>query len=424
MLLCVVLGSSVFGREPLRIVATGGRMGHDISKISTNSSFRHRTPHVLGGPVDEILIGFMNWAHSYTAEVVSATDVTIEYAWLERESTHQVVPLTFGGKRQFVMPANSEDAYFSADVIESSVWTGKPLVQDEVFWVNIKGHVPDESKLYTGTPATWPGAKFIAYDPANDPGTYDTIGPVPSIAGAKSYYKGIPLVFAGRYSEPGHFSVIGIGDSILQGTGDRENPAPVIAGFSFFNRAAVDEKGTHAIAMFNLTRHAVASSCWKSPVRMPQFLPLANVVVEELGTNDIGKNGTGDTKALQTRLEGIWDRARKAGVQYVLRTQLLPRTTDAKYTWASKAVQTPCPGWDDGGKRDLMNGFFDKAKSDGKIDGVVETLGAVCDSTDTHYWLSNGTAKYFTGDGTHASAAGNAAMAPVLRKALLALDVK
>ncbi|MDD3275791.1 MAG: hypothetical protein PHP93_01930 [Kiritimatiellales bacterium] len=423
MLLYVALGSTVFGEEPLRIVATGGRMGHDFSgPISSAAAFRHRTPHVLGGPVAKIQIGFMNWSHSYTAEVVSTNDITIEYAWLERESTGQVVPLTFSGNRQFVMPANSLDAYFPADVIDSSVWTGSSPAQDEVFWVNIKGSMPVGSVVYTGTPATWSGAKFITYDPANDPGTYDTTGSVPAISGSKSYYKGIPLVFAGRYSEPGHLSVIGIGDSISQGSGDTENPVPVISGFGFFSRAALDENGSHAIAFFNLTRHGLGSSAWNSPIRMPQFLPLANVLVEELGTNDIGTNGTGDTDALKARLAGIWTRARNAGVQSVLRTKLLPRTTSTD-AWASKDGQTPNTGWDDGGKRDIMNDFFDTEKSGGAIDIVVDTLDAACDPTDTHYWQSNGTTRYFTGDGTHPSPAGNAAMGIALRAALLTLAV-
>ncbi|MDD3275792.1 MAG: SGNH/GDSL hydrolase family protein [Kiritimatiellales bacterium] len=424
MLLYVALGYTVFGEEPLRIVATGGRMGHDTyGPLGSAAAFRHRTPHLLGGPVDEIQIGFMNWSHNYTQEVVSTNDINIEYAWLERESTGQVVPLTFNGNRQFVMPANSLDAYFPADVIASSVWTGSSPAQDEVFWVNIKGSFPVGSVVYTGTPATWSGAKFTIYAPADDPGTYDTTGPVPAISGANSRFKGIPLVFAGRYSEPGHLAVIGIGDSILQGSGDAERIQPAITGFGFFSRAAVDENGTHAIAMFNLTRHGATSSCWNNPIRMPHFLPLANVVVEEFGTNDIGSNASGaNTGAVKTRLENLWTRARNAGVQYILRTPLMPRATSTD-SFSSKEGQTPNLGWGEGGARDIMNTFFDTALSGGVIDGVVKVFDAIADPTDTHYWLSNGTSSYVTGDGTHPNVSGCEKLAPVLRAALLSLDV-
>ena len=410
------------GEGPLRIVATGGRMGHDGITITTNNAFRHRTPHVLGGPVDEIQVGFMNWLHGYTDEVVSTTDVTIAYAWLERASTGQVVPLTFAGNRQFVMPANSLQAYFPSDPIASTVWTGTPPARDDLFWVHVKGSVPTNANIYVGCPATWPGAKFITYYPANDPGTYDTTGAVPTIVAASSRARGLPVVFTGRYSAPGSLSVIGIGDSILDGTGDTANPVPTVAGYGFFNRAALDVSNKNAIAVFNLTRHGSASSVWNNPVRMPKFLKLANVIVEEYGTNDIGQNGTGNTDQLKTRLYNLWNRARSEGVQRVVRTLLLPRTNSTN-SWINKEGQTPNTGWDTGGKRDIMNDYFYSNLSSGKIDVVVNVRDAVADPADNHYWMTNGTAELYNTDSTHLDNTGNAACAPILRDALLSLSV-
>jgi hypothetical protein len=399
-------------------------MGHDGITVSTNNTaFRHRTPHVLGGPVDEIQIGFMNWLHGYTDEVVSTTDVTITHAWIERGSTGQIVPLTFGGNRQFIMPANSKDAYFPSDPIASIVWTGVPPVRDDLFWVHVKGHVPTNATIYLGCPATWTGgARFITYNLTNDPGTFDTAGAVPSIPGAGGRVKGLPLVFTGRFSEPGYLSVIGLGDSILDGTGDNANPVPSVAGFGFFNRAALDVSNRNAIAMFNLTRHGSASGVWNNPLRMPKFLKLANVIVEEFGTNDIGQNGTGNTDQLKIRLQGIWTRARTSGVQKVVRTLLLPRTSTTN-EWKTKEGQTPNTGWGVGGKRDIMNDFFYAALASGNVDAVVNILDAVADPTDNHYWMTNGLAKLYNTDSTHLDNTGNAACAPVLRAALLALNV-
>ena len=413
--------------EPLRVVGTGGRIGNTFYALPAGlTSFRQRTPHKLGGPVAEIRVGFMDWMYPYDTETPNATnDVTITHAWLERASTAQIVPLLFSGSRQLVLPMNSSTAYWLSDPIPSSAWTGTPPARDEVFWLHVKGSVPAGGMIATGTPTSYAGAKYISYAPANDPGTVDTSGVVPAIAGSNARSSGLPLVFLGRYSEPGHLAVIGIGDSILDGTGDPSNPVPVISGYGFFNRAALDANGTNTIATFNLTRHGQAAANFVNPARQKrqsQFLPFANVVVEEYGTNDLASAGSGDPTTILNRLDTIWTMARNAGVQKIIRTKLMPRTasTDA---WATLANQTPNTGWQTGGKRDTINAGFQTALANGKIDILLDTLAVLGDPADPSRWLTNGTAKYTSSDGTHVSPAGNALLAGPLRAALLTLTV-
>lgn len=398
---------------------------------TANTVFRQRTPHKLGGPVAEMQIGFMDWMYPYDAETPNDTNaVTIEKAWLERASTGQVVALTFSGSRQLVLPMNSTTAYWLCDAIPSSVWTGAAPARDEVFWLHVLGSIPTGGKLPVGTPTTFPGAKFIVYPPANDAGTFDTAGVVPTISGSTSRPIGLPLVFLGRYTGPGHLAVIGIGDSILDGTGDVANPAPVISGYGFFNRAALDSGGANAIAMFNLTRHGQAAANFANPgrqKRQAQFLPFANVLVEEYGTNDLGTNGTGTPSTILANVEKIWTAARAAGVQKIVRTKLLPRTSvPDKYApdaWATLEIQTPNSGWEAGGKRDTINAGFATALAAKKIDVLLDTLAVLADPTDPNRWLTNGTAKYVNVDDAHVSPAGNALLAPHLRAALLSLTV-
>jgi len=166
--------------------------------------------------------------------------VTITAAWLERASTGQVVPLTFSGARQLVLPMNSTTPCWFSDPVPSSVWTGAAPARDEVFWLHATGSVPEGGKVPVGTPTTYAGARFVMYPPANDPGTRDVAGVIPTITGASARTEGLPLVFIGRYTGPGHLAVIGIGDSILHGSGDSANPTAVISGYGFFDRAALE----------------------------------------------------------------------------------------------------------------------------------------------------------------------------------------
>jgi lysophospholipase L1-like esterase len=292
-----------------------------------------------------------------------------------------------------------------------------------VFWVHIKGSIPTDGKIMLGTPIGYTGSKFVVFNPANDPGTYDTSGTVPSITGASTRSTGLPLLFLGRYTGPGHLAVIGLGDSIMDGYGDSKNP--VIAGNGPLSRAAVDANGANTIATLNLTRSGETAKTWVNHhLRQAQILPFANVVVEEFATNDIGANNPdADANLIIARLESIWTTARDAGVQKIVRTRLLPRTTSASSNWLSKADQTPNLNWGPDGIRDTVNAHFQTALAQGKIDAVVDMLTPVADPTDNHYWLTNGTNDYMTSDGCHPRPVAHALMAAPLRAALLALTV-
>lgn len=410
--------------EPLRVVGTNSRMSpFTYSPGATNTSFWQRTPHQLGGPVAEIDIAFMNWAVGYSGEVISTSDVTISHAWLERGSDGQIVPLTFEGEREVVLLGGVAQPYYMADPIDSSVWTGGTPQRDEIFWLHVKGSVPaTDGKACLGVYATYSGAKFIFYDPANDPGTIDAAGAVPNITGKNQRTNGLALAFCGRYTEPGYLSVIGLGDSILHGSGDATNPAPVVAGSGFFERAATDLAGENAVGMLNLARHGESANTFVNSHAMREaFLPFANVVVEEYGTNDIGSNGTGDADIIYTRLQTIWQLARDAGVEKVLRTKLMPRTTSASGNWTSLADQTPNNGWGAGGKRDQLNAHLETALSSGLIDALVDTLTPLADPTDDHYWITTGANDYATGDGTHPNRQGYTLAAVPLRAAIEAI---
>tara|TARA_R100000027_G_scaffold2734_8_gene2701 strand:+ start:23101 stop:24858 length:1758 start_codon:yes stop_codon:yes gene_type:complete len=424
IVLAGIIPLSVSATEPLQIVATGGRIGvYPYGSSDPNlTAFWHRTPHKLGGPVSEIQIGFMNWMLNYSKEQNNSNEVTIDHAWIERELDGQIIPITFDGSRTFIMPDDSVEPYWLADSVDSADWTNGPPEKDEVLWIHVKGNYPSLGRTIQGCPTGYPGSKFIVYDPANDTGAVDIAGSVHSIEGQNARTRGLPLLIVGRYSEPGHLAVIGIGDSILDGSGDASSKYSNIPGFGFFNRAAVDENGENTISMFNLTRHGATAAGWANHVRQPHFLQFANTVVEEYGTNDLGQNGTGSPSQIIERLEYIWELCREAGVQYILRTELLPRTSSSD-AWSTAENQTPNPGWGPSGARDEINSAFYQAVTNSSIHSVVETLAPVSSPSDSHLWSTNGQSKYVTGDGTHLNSNGNTILAETLRASLLAIDL-
>jgi len=412
---------TVFAVEPVRVVATGGRIGYTFYDLPTgNTAFRQRTPHKLGGPVAEMQIGFMDWMYTDKTEVANTVnDVTIRHAWLERASTGQIAPLTFSGQRTLLLPKDSTTPYWLSDPLPSSAWSGSAPARDEVFWLHVIGSVPAGGRIPVGTPTTFSGAKYTNYATESVAGQPDIGG---TITGSASRTDGLPVVFLGRYTGPGHLAVIGIGDSIMHGSGDPTNPVPVISGFGFFNRAALDANGANTIATFNLTRHGQTASAWMSPgkqQRQRPFLKFANVVAEEYGTNDLGQSGGGDPATILSNVEGIWTAARAEGVQKIVRTLLMPRT-NANSAWSTNG-QIPLAEWGVGGKRDTINAGLIAAKNAGKVDLIVDSLAVLADPADAGRWRTDGSLP--TTDGTHLNSAGNALMAPPLRAALLSLTV-
>lgn len=144
VLVAVLAPVSASAIEPVRVVATGGRIGYTFyTPVLANTSFRHRSPHKLGGPVAEMQIGFMDWMYTDKTDTANAdNDFTISAVWLECASTGQIVPLTFSGARQLVLPMNSTTPCWLSDPVPSSVWTRAAPARDEIFWLHAMGSIP------------------------------------------------------------------------------------------------------------------------------------------------------------------------------------------------------------------------------------------------------------------------------------------
>ncbi len=291
-----------------------------------------------------------------------------------------------------------------SDAILPSAFGLSKFTTGELYWVKgilgfaASSRVPSSQRAvsnFSGSQAGFFTAANTTPSSVDAPGTFTATGT--ALDGRSNGYcpmlMGRPLV-----DKP---SFIGIGDSIMEITGDNTVGTTPSFGAGFFQRAMHDAgtaqtglRPSILLARVGIAAvNVAASDLWKPLLKYVRF------AVEELGTNDMGTGGGASVTAIQSNLQSIWAACAAAGVG-VYRTNYIARSTSTN-GWLDKAGQTPSPGWADGQTRDQINAWFATKVADNTLRGVIDTLSVATDPTDNHYYLSNGTAFATTVDGTH-----------------------
>jgi phosphate transport system substrate-binding protein len=420
-------------QQPLRFVATGGRMAVAATLMQNNlRMFRQRSPHMLVSPVSEMRIGLMNWLHNSAAEVANANAVTYLAVWIERAATGEVVPVTFNGNRSITLPAGDAAANHLSDAISASRWR-EPPTANEVFWVHMVGRVPDLAgqRLPTAASAYSDDAVLRRYPLASEAGLpLDTAGPVPSIASAVSSSPGVPVLFIGRYANDVGRSIAVIGDSISAGLGDGARRG-LIAGPGYAARASVDAADSAALSVTIMARSGEGSGDFRrSNSRRLQLLAYADVLHLALGTNDIGTGNATSASVIADRLRQIRAlvRANQPSIRAITSMPLLGYTSSTD-SFASIAGQTPISkGCIDGGVRDQVNAAQRADTMLGTsnpyyLDMLIDTASPVMAASRPSVWNADGRPRTYVADGVHPTTFGHAQMAKAARAAWQSLPL-
>jgi lysophospholipase L1-like esterase len=264
--------------------------------------------------------------------------------------------------------------------------------------------------------ANFTGSQVLWYDPAattmsaaNAPGVFTWSGTAP-----QTRVNGwCPMILGIRTDTQPVFC--NVGDSINEGVGDTPASAGR-GGIGYVQRAAYNGN-VNPISVINMARSGVNLVPYLSAdLRWRAKMQYCDHMICELGTNHIGTGGTGTFAQLQTDLLSLWAVYKAAGIQRILRAELMPRATVSSDTWITLAGQTVNAGWQTGQQSQQINAWC--ATRIGQELHSMVTMEAVRDAAEPTKWIVNGTANYATADGTHPSPVTTALAAVNMRKCL------
>lgn len=324
-----------------------------------------------------------------------------------------ITPLTFNaGSGSITVATNASD--IKGDTIPLTAARGTVGWIKGIVEVPAAGNkLPCPGGRNTGNEA---GSQVLWYDPAvttmsaaSAPGTFTSTGTAP-----QTRVNGwCPMILGIRTDTQPVFC--NVGDSINEGVGD----TPVSAGrggIGYVQRAAYNGN-VNPVSVINMARSGVQLTPYLSAdLRWRAKMQYCEHMICELGTNYIGTGGTGTFAQLQTDLLSLWAVYKAAGIQRIIRAELMPRATTSSDTWITLAGQTVNNGWQTGQQSQQINAWC--ATRVGLELHSIVTMEAVRDPTEPTKWIVNGTANYATADGTHPSPVTTALAAINMRKCL------
>jgi lysophospholipase L1-like esterase len=406
----------------LRSVAAENRIYHG-SETRGVTNYITRVGYTIGtGDVTELVLNNAanELGQSGNGPTPLANDFTIVKASIEKDGAGYSVPVYFNGSRSVTVTGGSFD--INSDPVYPGLFGQSKFSQGEKYWVRMECTVPTTAgRLPFNAKTNIPtGTAFWWYDPAlttitngaDGSGVLARTGNFPDVRSS-----GYNPVLLGRFANANTNVYVGIGDSIHFGTGDTATIQPG-NGYGIFQRAMTAGDGlTAPIASLNLNRHGATTADFNNDW-VKSYYKYGNVLVDELGTNDIGTAGSGVVATIQTNIAARWaDFKVVQPAGKIVRTYYLPRTTSTD-SFATTANQSYVTDWAPGGKSNQLNDWFETKKTDGTVNAILGR-SSVNDTIEPYKWLTNGTNFYLTTDGTHPSYNGHSARGAELRTLLL-----
>ena len=373
--------ANVLDRNPSGVQAASG----------SRTRIRGRKKIIIGsGDRDDLVFGFQNWSNG--------SPVVVRALALE-SPTAQVFPVTISGGRTGTVAANSLETL--CDPVLPSTYGLSTFVRGSVWWLNYELDTPAAVASTNSA-----GGNQYIYDPATTtPKSVDVAGQITFTGADWNSISPAAIFVIGKFSGAVQPVWLGIGDSIMWGTGEALGVTTGLYGW--FQNGLIDADGVS---------NAVAGYCQGTPgqstvtfnsVMLAQLTPVmkyANRALEEFGTNDAGSSGTTVPAAtILSRVQAIWSALNAEGITAVHRTKLLQRTASTD-NWATEANQNFAanPGWAAGQNVSQFNDLLAAQVGTG-IAGLLAFPST--QGVDPSKWSVNGTAKYSCDDGLHPSTA-------------------
>ncbi len=228
-----------------------------------------------------------------------------------------------------------------------------------------------------------------------------------------------PFLVLGEHRE---VAVAGIGDSITFGKG-AANPAgdgSNATNGGWFAMAAYAAGRPHT----KLAKPGDRAAFWTAANagrRIAAAAAFHSHALIALGTNDLADNDD-QSAALLAAHRALRGQLKAANPRLVLHAGQVPlRISSSSDNYTTLSGQRPTPGYatTDSERRTANDGLRQSVGSD--LDGVFDLNPAMADVEQTDRWKVNGTANWFTSDGTHPSQACAVEMAAIARPLLEAM---
>lgn len=389
--------------KQIRFVSPQNQVSTDAGQASvgTQLTTRLREPYTIGsGDIDTIGLVFSGWWFDLTDAANYANAYTIVKVAIEIDGDAYSVPITFGGARSKVI--NPGDTDIRSDMISARKFSRSSIPRGTKVWIRLDYSVATVGQVFPKSDIAYvnvgyPPAIGITIDPAVFNGEpIDSFGVITigTANGWTSFQNVYHPMIVGTFVAGDPATIIGLGDSILNGSND------TLAGYmingGFMQGLLATDHVSDAVGGANFGKSGGKSSQWNSTntSKLRAYLKYAKYAVEEYGTNDF--NGTSVLATVKANSATLWTIAFANGIEKIFRTHLIPRTT-------ADGVTAYNAEWASGGNARLFNSWLDTLVVPEIIVMNNDSL-RISSSGEGYYQWAGGVAN--TVDGTHPNTAG------------------
>ena len=408
----------------LRVVALGQRtLTARQTNGSTNTVHAYRWAQIIAQDASDLVVSVNNWyGNNSNVEEMNGNDIVITDMALENEAGTIVVPVYFGGSRSITLINGASN--IQSDAILPSSFSLSQFSKSEKYFLKGKitvsssaHYIPYSQKYYADNSSE---DQAVTFDPASTTcSDTDTAGKYTQTGTAfTTKNSGYTPVILGTPLDSTAPVYIIVGDSIADYHNDTSGAG--IGGRAFAMRAMHDAASlNNPIPALNVARYGSTSSLAINGGKWKAFIKYTNRAIEEYGTNDVGTGTPPALATLQSNISSIWSALTRNGVEKIIRTKLLMRTTSTD-SWQTEANQTYATNWDSSGRVSEFNAWLDDKLTDETIDALTE--GTSVRGTDSYKWVVTGASNYATSDGLHPNSTTHELLAVELRSAIAALE--